>query len=189
MLWPALSALSNGDLSAEQLDRLRQNFRLDAGPRTEGPGAAGSIAHRAWTDEAGVQLLLDVARAGDSSWVFTLFYSGEQPSAETVEAHRALFRDAIDGLRLTLVEITPAATADEVFVASEEPAGTPSSAFAAHWELPGELDAVWFHLGVPADAPREVKEVKLRELTRTPAWASAPAGLRSEAEEFLGTAG
>jgi hypothetical protein len=44
---------------------------------------------------------------------------------------------------------------------------------------------VWAHVGLREDAPREVKEFKLRELMLTPAWASAPVGLRSQAEAFL----
>ncbi|MFB7114114.1 hypothetical protein [Streptomyces sp. NPDC056190] len=65
-------------------------------------------------------------------------------------------------------------------------AEVPESALGAHWHLPDELDGVWPHLGLRKDAPREVKEVKLRELMRTPAWTAAPTGLRSQAEEFLG---
>ncbi|MEV8534710.1 hypothetical protein [Streptomyces sp. NPDC051211] len=186
MLWPALRALSHGELTPDQVQWLLGTFQLEETPRTEGPGAAKSIAHRSFTDDSGSRLVLDLARTGESGWVFALFYSGQRPSAGTVEAHRALFRDAVDRLGLTLVEITPAATADEVLVAPPAPVGAPESAFGAHWDLPyDELDRVWPHLGLREDAPREVKEVKLRELMRTPAWPDAPEALRRQAEEFL----
>ncbi|MFJ3928380.1 hypothetical protein [Streptomyces sp. NPDC090022] len=186
MLWPALRALSHGELTSDQVQWLTDAFRLEDAPRTEGPGAAKSIAHRSATDESGNRLVLDLARAGSSGWVFTLFYEGQRPPVGTVEAHRTLFRDAIERLGLTLVEITPAATADEVLVAPAPSAGSPESAFAAHWDLPSdELDRVWARVGLRGDAPREVKEVKLRELMRTPAWSAAPEGLRRQAEEFL----
>lgn len=184
MLWPALRALSHGNLPDDQLSSLIQEFQLDPTPRTEGPGAAGSIAHREFSGGPGTRLVLDLARTGDSGWVFTLFQEGERPGPDTVEAHRALFRAAIDRLGLTLVEITPAATADEVHVAPET--NGPESAPGAQWPLPyDELDRVWPHLGIRPDAPREVKEVKLREAMRTPAWPTAPEALRREAEAFL----
>ncbi|MFJ3877163.1 hypothetical protein ACIPW5_06870 [Streptomyces sp. NPDC090077] len=127
-----------------------------------------------------------MARIGESGWVFTLFYPGERPSAGTVEEHRSLFRAAIDRLGLTTVEITPAATADEVLVPSLEPSGDAESAFGGHWDLPyDDLDRVWPHVGLREDAPREVKEVKLRELMRTAAWSAAPTALRLQAEGFL----
>ena len=185
MLWPALRALSHGELTADQLRSLRDTFQLTDAPRTEGPGAAQSIAHRFLTDDAGTPLVLDLARTGENGWVFTLFHTGQQPAAATVEAHRAAFRAAVDRLGLTLVEITPAATADEVLVASAEPSDAPDSALGAHWSLPADLEHVWPHLGLLPDAPREVKEVKLRELMRTPAWADAPEPVRSQAARFL----
>ncbi|WP_405438489.1 hypothetical protein OG373_13795 [Streptomyces avidinii] len=186
MLWPALRALSHGELTPDQQQWLIEAFRLDATPRTEGPGAASSIAHRSFTDDNGTRLVLDLARTGESGWVFALFYPEQRPSAGTVEDHRALFRAAIDRLGLTTVEITPAATADEVLVPSLEPSGDAESAFGSHWDLPyDDLDRVWPHVGLRADAPREVKEVKLRELMRTPAWSAAPTALRLQAEEFL----
>ncbi|MET7276606.1 hypothetical protein ABZS29_00140 [Kribbella sp. NPDC005582] len=184
MLWPALRALSYGDLSAEQLTWLRERFGLTDGPRTEGPGAAQSLAHQSLTDPDGTPVVLDLASTGTSGWVLTLFHTGAQPSAASVASLRTAFRDAIEQLGLTLVEIEPAATADEVLVPSADP-GAPDSAFAAHWELPGELDQVWSHLGVLRDAPREVKQVKLRELMATPAWHAAPAGLQQEAQDYL----
>ncbi|MCW7944345.1 hypothetical protein AAW14_20080 [Streptomyces hygroscopicus] len=119
--------------------------------------------------------------------MFTLFHQGQQPSAGTVETHRSLFREAIGRLGLTLIEISPAATADEILVASAE-GPEPESALGAHWALPDELDLVWPHVGLRKDAPREVKEVKLRELMSTPAWAAAPTSLREQAETFLGRA-
>jgi len=184
MLWPALRALSHGDLTAEQLTWLREQFGLVDSPRTEGPGAAKSIAHLNRTDPEGVPVVLDLARTGESGWALTLFHSGEQPNAESIDSLRSAFRAAIEQLGLTLVEIEPAGSADEVFVAPAG-VGTPESAFAAHWELPDELDQVWPHLGVLKDAPRDVREVKLRELMQAPVWASAPAGVRQQAEDFL----
>ncbi|MFH9871557.1 hypothetical protein ACH4NT_36470 [Streptomyces lydicus] len=161
-------------------------FRLEGTPRTEGPGAAKSIAHRSFSDASGTRLVLDLARTGESGWVFTLFYAGTRPAAGTVEDHRALFRDAVDRLGLALVEITPAASADEVLITSPDSPGVPESAIGAHWDLPHEdLGRVWPHLGLREDAPREVKEIKLRELMRTPAWPAAPEVLRQQAEEFL----
>lgn len=186
MLWPVLRALSHGELTSDQLRWLRGRFQLEEAPRTEGPGAAKSIAHRSFTDDTGTRLVLDLARTGESGWVFTLFYEGQRPSTGTVEEHRALFRQTVDRLGLTLVEINPAASADEVLVANPAPPGTPESAIGAHWDLPyDELDRVWPHVGLREDAPREVKEVKLRELMRTPAWSAAPSALRHQAEEFL----
>lgn len=186
MLWPALRALSYGELTLDQVQWLVGTLELDPVPRTEGPGAAQSLAHRSFTDDAGARLVLDLARTGENGWVFALFFhAGQWPSDGTIEAHRARFRQVIDQLSLTLVEIDPAATADEVHVVPAEPAGAPDSSFAAHWDLPGELDRIWLHVGLRVDAPRQVKEVKLRELMGTPAWRTAPAGLRSQAEAFL----
>ncbi|MEV5950357.1 hypothetical protein [Streptomyces sp. NPDC051993] len=185
MLWPALRALSIGELTAAQEDWLREAFDLSPEPRREGPGAAQSIAHRTFTDDAGNRLVLDVARTGDTGWVFALFREGAQASPAVVEAHRALFHDAIDRLGLDLVEITPAATAAEVHVPAADFEGDPASAFGAHWTLPEELDRVWFHLGLREDAPAEVKQAKLRELMSTPAWNAVPAGLKSQAAAFL----
>ncbi|UZI34047.1 hypothetical protein [Streptomyces sp. VB1] len=183
MLWPALRALSIGELTADQLSWLRRTFALADSPRSEGPGAAGSLAHRTFTDDAGVRLVLDVARTGPDGWVFTLFRDGSQPSQTTVETFRGLFRQAIEYLGLTLVEITPAAAADEVHV--PESANGPEDAFGAHWALPQELSRVWPHLGLREDAPAPVRAAKLRELMGTEAWSSAPADLRHQADAFL----
>ncbi|MET8298160.1 hypothetical protein ABZW02_29535 [Streptomyces sp. NPDC005180] len=186
MLWPALRALSRGDLTSDQLQTLLTELELEEGPRTEGPGAASSLAHRAFNDGSGSSLVLDLARVGESGWVLALFYSGRRPTPDTVEEHRALFRRAMDQAGLTLVEITPAATADEVLLTPAPPAGAPQDALGTHWPLPyEELDRVWHHLGLRPDAPREVKEVKLRELMSTPAWPQAPEALRRQAEDFL----
>ncbi|MEU6965111.1 hypothetical protein [Streptomyces chrestomyceticus] len=187
MLWPALRALSHGDLTTDQQRWLLDTFQLDQAPRTEGPGAAKSLAHRSFTDERGTRLVLDLARTGTSGgWVFTLFHQGQQPAAATVDAHRRLFRDAVDRLGLALIEITPAATADEVLSTAPAPTDTAESALGAHWDLPSEdLEQLWPHLGLRADAPREVKEVKLRDLMRTPAWAAAPEAVSRQAEAFL----
>lgn len=186
MLWPALRALSIGELSEVQLTWLRETFGLTDGPRTEGPGAEDSLAHRTLTDSDGVELVLDLAGMDGDAWVFTLFQTtGDKPSAALVETQRAAFRGAIDHLGLELVEIEPAATADEVLVISADPADAAQSAFDGHWDLPDELDLVWPHLGLLRDAPREVKEVKLRELMRTSAWYEAPAGIRRQVRVFL----
>ncbi|MFG2754769.1 hypothetical protein [Streptomyces xanthophaeus] len=44
---------------------------------------------------------------------------------------------------------------------------------------------LWPHLGLRADDPPQVREAKLCELVRSPAWPDAPAALRTQAEEFL----
>jgi hypothetical protein len=186
MLWPVLRALSIGELSEDQLAWLRETFGLTDGPRTQGPATEGSLAHRTLTDEQGLELVLDLTGIDDDAWVFTLFKTtGDAPSASFVEGQRTAFRAAIDHLGLQLVEIQPAATADEVLIPYAEPTRTAESAFRAHWALPDDLDLVWPHLGVRADAPRDVRQVKLRELMLTPAWELAPAGLRRQAEKFL----
>ncbi|MBB5940311.1 hypothetical protein [Streptomyces zagrosensis] len=186
MLWPALRVLAHGELTSEQLRRLLGTLRLEETPRTEGPGAAGSIAHRSFTDDTDTRLVMDLARTGESGWVLALFFDGEPPSAGTVEGHRVLLRDAVERFGLTLVEITPAATADEVHVAPPPPPGVPEAGIGVYWDLPyDDLDQLWPHVGLRKDAPREVKEVKLREVMRTPAWSAAPLSLRRQAEAFL----
>lgn len=185
MLWPALRALSIGELTATQEDWLRADFDLSPEPRGEGPGAAESVAHRSFTDAAGNRLVLDVARTDATSWVFALFSDGMQAPPAVVESYRARFHRAIDHLGLELVEITPAATAAEVHVPDADAEDGPASAVGTHWAWPDDLDHMWFHLGLRADAPAEVKEVKLRELMRTPAWGLAPNSIQSQAEAFL----
>ncbi|HEV7933157.1 MAG TPA: hypothetical protein VGP70_12730 [Actinomadura sp.] len=186
MLWPALRVLSQGELTSDQLRRLLGTLRLEQAPRTEGPGAARSIAHRSFTDDTGTRLVLDLARTGESGWVLALFFDGERPSADTVEGHRVLLREAVERLGLTLVEITPAATADEVYVMPPPTPGTSESTIGVSWDLPyDDLDQLWQHVGLRKDAPREVKEVKLREVMRTPIWSVAPPALRRQAEVFL----
>ncbi|EKX63942.1 hypothetical protein STRIP9103_04939 [Streptomyces ipomoeae 91-03] len=185
MLWPALRVLSQGELTSDQLQRLLDTLRLARVPRSEGPGAAKSVAHRSFIDSTGTRLVLDLATAGESGWVLALFFEGEPPATETVEGHRVLLREAVERFGLTLIEITPAATADEVHVVPPAP-GVPESGIGAAWDLPYDnLDDMWPHLGLRKDAPREVKKVKLREVMRTPAWSAAPAALRREAEDFL----
>ncbi|MFE9659536.1 hypothetical protein [Streptomyces sp. NPDC005955] len=186
MLRPALRALAHGELAPDRLERLLDGLRLEPTPRTEGPGASASTAHRAFTDAEGTPLVLDLSRVGTSGWVLTLFHGGQRPCTGTVEDHRARFRDAVDRLGLTLVEIEPAATADEVHVVAPAPAGAPGAFPGAHWSLPDELDRLWMHLGLRRDAPREVKEVTLRALTRAPAWSAAPVAVRRQVAEFLG---
>ncbi|MFJ3860477.1 hypothetical protein ACIPRL_30155 [Streptomyces sp. NPDC090085] len=183
MLWPALRALSHGELTSDQQLWLQQTFQLTPLARTEGPGAANSIAHRSFTDDAGTHLVLDVARISNSGWVFTLFYPAERPTTDIVEEHRSLFRKTIAHLGLTLVEITPATTADEVLIPSASHA---EPDLPPHWSLPGrDLEQLWLRFGVHKDAPREVKEIKLRELMDTPAWSAAPADLQLQAKHFL----
>jgi hypothetical protein len=186
MLLPALVVLSHGEPSADQLRGLLDTLQLEEVPRTEGPGAAKSIAHRSFGGDPGTRLVLDVARTGASGWVFGLFFEGERPSDDTVEEYRLLLRGLVERLGLTLVEITPAATADEVHVVAPAPPGTPESTIGVAWELPYEtLEQMWAHVGLRRDAPREVKEVKLREVMRTPVWSVAPEALRRQAEDFL----
>ncbi|MDT0573095.1 hypothetical protein RM704_37545 [Streptomyces sp. DSM 3412] len=185
MLWPALRVLSQGELTPDQLQGLLSRLRLEEIPRTEGPGAAKSLAHRSFTDDTGTVLVLDLARSGESGWVLALFFDGEPPSADTVEGHRVLLRDAIEQVGLTLVEITPAATADEVHVPPPHP-GASETGVGVTWDLPyDDLDHMWSHIGLRKDAPREVKVVKLREVMRTPAWSVAPLSLRRQADDFL----
>lgn len=186
MLWPALRVLAQGTLTSDQLRRLLGTLRLDEAPRAEGPGAAKSIAHRSFLDDTGTRLVLDLARTGESGWVLALFFDGEPPSPDAVGGHRVLLRDAVERLGLTLIEIIPAATADEIYVAPPPPPGTPQSTIGVSWDLPYDsLDQLWSHVGLRKDAPREVKEVKLREVMRTPAWPAAPSTLRRQVEAFL----
>ncbi|MEV2278311.1 hypothetical protein AB0I72_22265 [Nocardiopsis sp. NPDC049922] len=186
MLLPALLAFSYGGLTSDQVRWLHDTLQLEEGtPRTEGYGAAASIAHRTFTDGTSDHLVLELGRVGEDTWAFSLYFEGERPSDETVESHRRLFRELIEQLGLTLLEITPAATADEVFAARPQP-GNVEGGVGVSWDLPyKELDQAWFHLGLRKDAPREVKAVKLRELMSFPIWSVAPEPLRSQAEEFL----
>ena len=186
MLRPAIQVLSYGELTPDQLRWLLGTLRLEETPRTEGLGAAGSITHNSFTDDTGTRLVLDLARVGESSWTLTLFYDGEPPSTDIVEDHRVRLRDVIERLDLTLIEITPAATADEVYVASPPPPEFAESGIGYSWEFPyTELDQMWQHLGLRRNAPQEVKAVKLREVMSYPVWSVAPANLRRQAEEFL----
>ncbi|GAB3284417.1 hypothetical protein [Parasphingorhabdus pacifica] len=184
---PAIRALATGELTSDQQRWLLDTLQLEETPRTVGPGAKQSLAHRSFTSEAGTtRLVLDLAHTGDAGWVLALFFDGERPSADTVEDYRRLFRDLVDQLGLELVEITPAATAEEVHVVPPSPASEPETAAGASWGLPYyELEQLWAHVGLRRDAPREVKEVKLREVMRTPAWSAAPPTLRQQAEDFL----
>ncbi|GAB2481339.1 hypothetical protein [Nocardiopsis aegyptia] len=186
MLLPALAAHSHGDLTLDQVRWLHETLQLEEGtPRTEGIGADMSIAHRTFTDTASNHLVLELGRTGGDVWILSVYFEGERPSPETVEHHRGLFRDLIDQLGLTLIDITPAATADEVFTSPHQP-GDAQEGVGVSWDLPyDELDRMWFHLGLRKDAPREVKEVKLREVMSYPVWSVAPEPLRSQAEEFL----
>ncbi|MFE5327303.1 hypothetical protein ACFRCG_13060 [Embleya sp. NPDC056575] len=185
MLWPALRVLARGELSSERIRHLLTTLRLEENPRSEGPGASMSLAHRTFTDDTGTRLVLDLGRADESGWILALFFDGEPPSTDTVEGYRVLLRAAVDRLGLALIEVTPAAAADEVYVAPPPSPDTPEPMILS-WDLPyDDLDRMWPHLGLRATAPREVKEVVLREVTRTPAWAVAPEKLRRQAEAFL----
>jgi hypothetical protein len=185
MLWPALQALSIGELTDDQVSWLRGTFGLTEGPRTEPPAAEDSIAHRRLTDD-GVELVLDLACMNGDAWLFTLFQvTGDKPSAAFVETQRAAFRAAIDYLGLKLVQIEPPATADEVHIIPEDREVAVASAFDLDWDLPDGLAGVWRYLRVHPDAPREVREVQLRALTRTLVWREAPDRLRRETQEFL----
>ncbi|WP_433519801.1 hypothetical protein ACQP2T_19630 [Nonomuraea sp. CA-143628] len=181
MLWPALRVLAHGDLAADQVRQLIGALNLDEVPRTEGPGEEASLAHRTFTDEAGARLVLDLSRVGESGWLLALFSDGA-PQPDTVESHRRLLRDAAERLGLTIVQVDPPQSADEVFLTPTPPEG----AIGESWELPyDELDQLWQHLGVRDDAPREVKKVKLAAMTRAPVWSSAPVRLRRQAADFL----
>ncbi|MEV6821170.1 hypothetical protein AB0M72_20700 [Nocardiopsis dassonvillei] len=190
MLLPALMAFSSGELTPEQVRWLHDTLQLEENtPRTEGYGAGPSIAHRPFTDDEGRGLVLELARTGESGWVFALWFGEDgRPSTETLESHRTLFRDLIERLGLTLIEINPPATADEVgrMYIPPGPGNVEGGVGGVYWDLPyKELDHAWLHLGLRKDAPREVKEVKLRELMRFPIWSVAPEPLRSQVEEFL----
>ncbi|MGW2082146.1 hypothetical protein ACWCOW_35405 [Streptomyces sp. NPDC001939] len=185
MYWPALRLLACGELAADQLQELQSILDLAPVARTEGPGARASIAHRTRA-VAGGHLITDLARAGDDGWVLALFFDGQAPAADVVAEYRAQWRRLVEQFGLALVEITPAAGADEVLVV---PGQAEAGAVVNAWELPYDrLDQMWPHVGLRADAPREVKEVKLREVMQTPAWNVAPAVLRYQAEEFLADA-
>ncbi|MGA3562137.1 hypothetical protein [Melissospora conviva] len=187
MLWPALRVLSQGTLTSDQLQELLGMLQLVDTPRTEGPAAAKSVAHRSFAGAPGTRLVLDLARTGESGWVLTLFFDGEPPSDETVDSQRALLREAVERFGLTLIEITPAATAEEVHVPPREPAGAVEPTVGSVWDLPyADLDQLWAHVGLRKDAPREVKVIKLSEVMRSPAWPSAPAALQRQVESFLG---
>ncbi|MEV4567831.1 hypothetical protein AB0K12_29025 [Nonomuraea sp. NPDC049419] len=179
MLWPALRVLAYGELGREQAAELARLLGLDEGPRSEGPGEEASLAHRSFTD--GVRLVLDLSRLGTTGWLLTLLAEGE-PGPQVVERHRALLRDAAERFGLSVVQVDPPQTADEVFL----PPPADEGSIGQSWELPfDELDQLWPHLGVRADAPREVKRVKLEAMTRAPVWSSAPERLRRQAAEFL----
>lgn len=186
MLLPALVAHSYGNLTPDQVQWLRNTLQLPEGtPRSKGIGAKTSIAHRTFTDGVADHLVLELGRSGEDGWLFSVYFEGGRPSTATVESHRTLFRNLIEQLGLTLIEITPPVTADEVFVPSPQP-GNVEGGVGVYWDLPyKDLDQAWFHLGLHKDAPREVKAVKLRELMSFPIWSVAPEPIRSQAEEFL----
>ncbi|MFG1892212.1 hypothetical protein ACGFIR_30650 [Micromonospora sp. NPDC049051] len=186
MLWPALRVLSQGELTSDQLQHLLSILQLEQAPRIQGPGAAKSIAHRAFADSVDTRLILDLARAGESGWVLTLLFEGEPPSADAIQAHRALLVDTIEQCGLTLIEVAPAATADQVHVPPQEPIGTAEPGIGPSWDLPYDnLDQLWPHVGLRKDAPRDVKAVKLREVMRSSVWSAAPPALQRQAESFL----
>ncbi|AFR10526.1 hypothetical protein [Nocardiopsis alba] len=187
MLLPALTALSFGELNEERQSRLHDMLQLRRGtPRTEGYGSENSIAHREFTDETGHRLVLDLGKVDEDGWVFGLYFDGGRPSPSTVEAHRTLFRGLMEWFGLQLVQITPAATADEVLVPSVPPEAEGEDGLGVSWNFSYDrLEQLRSHVGLSRDAPREVKEVKLRALMGLPIWSAAPEPLRSEAEAFL----
>ncbi|MFD7966303.1 hypothetical protein ACFV5J_36515 [Streptomyces zaomyceticus] len=113
MLWPAVRALAYGPLENEQLTSLLDDLGLTRSARAEGPGAEQSIAHRAFVDEDGTPLVLDVARSGDFGWVVALFHTGHQPAATTLDGYRERFREAVRRTDLVLVQIDPPASVEE----------------------------------------------------------------------------
>lgn len=189
MLLPALTVHAAGELSSERLQWLRDTLGLTEGDPAEPYGPGTSIGRRSLHDSGGAGLVLDTARIGEPSeeplWALSLlFRKGDgRPSPDTVEQYRGRLRDVVDRLGLELIEVIPPATADEV---ADPPSGLPEDRMITSWELPyTELDHMWMHVGLRRDAPREVKEVKLRQVMRTPAWEFAPEPLRSQAERFL----
>ncbi|MFF7780427.1 hypothetical protein ACFZCG_39195 [Streptomyces tanashiensis] len=128
------------------------------------------------------ELLSDGGAAGSGD---TLFHTGQQPSTATIEGYRESFREAVRRVELTLVQVEPPASADEVLTttAATDEADSP---FGDQWNpAVAELGRLWAHLGLDRNAPREVKEVKLREAMLAQSWPQAPESLRHEAEEFL----
>ncbi|WP_254877120.1 hypothetical protein [Verrucosispora sp. NA02020] len=173
-------------MTTSQQLQLRHMLQLDDTPRTEGPAAATSIAHRVLADSPDNRLVLDLARTGESGWVLALFFEGTPPTADTVADHRTLLRSAVEQFGLTLVEVTPAATADEVHTPPHEPTSAGKPTIGTVWDLPyDDLDHLWPHVGLRKTAPADVKAAKLREVMRSPAWSAAPPILRRQAEAFL----
>lgn len=186
MLLPALMAFAQGELTEEHLEWLRDVLPLEGGPRTEGYGAANSIAHSVLTDDTGDLLLLDLGRVGRDEWVFALYAEGAPPYPGAVEKHRELFREVIEHVRLKLIAITPASTEEGVFIPAYPPEAWENELRESAWNLPYNcLEQMWVHLGLDEDAPRVLKEIELRAAMATPVWLTAPIQLRREAEEFL----
>ncbi|NYF59764.1 hypothetical protein [Micromonospora purpureochromogenes] len=118
--------------------------------------------------------------------MLTLLLDGEPPSIDTVEEHRILLRDTVERLGLTLIEVTPAATADEVHVLPQQPGGSAEPTSEPTRDLPhDDLGQLWPHVGLRRNTPKDVKAVKLREVMLTPAWSAAPPALQRQAESFL----
>lgn len=184
---PVLRMHTHGDLTDDRYRWLLDTLRLEETPRTEGPAVSMSVAHRAFDNDLGNKLIIDLGKVSESGWVLALFYDkqGTFPSDETIEEHRLLFRGVVERLGLEIVDVVPAATADEVFV-MPQPYGTMETGEAFAWDMPYDtLDEMWPHLGLSQDAPWEVKRVKLLEIMRAPIWAVAPRELRGQAEDFL----
>ena len=184
---PVLRMHARGKLTDEQYRWLLNTLRLEETPRTEGPGASASIAHHAFDNGIGNHLIIDLGKVSEEGWLLALFYDkrGELPSDATVDEHRLLFRGVAEQLGLKIVSVSPAATADEVFV-MPQPHGTMEIGDPISWDMPYDtLAEMWPHLGLSQDAPWEVKRVKLLEIMRAPIWAVAPRELRGEAEAFL----
>ena len=184
---PVLRMLASGDLTDDQYRWLLRALQLTETPRTEGPAAAASIAHRAFDNGIGNHLIIDLATVGDDGWLIALFYDkrGELPSDETVEEFRALFQGVAEQLGLVIDSVTPAATADEVFVMPENH-GNVETGEALSWGMPFKtIEGMWRFLQLSQDSPREVKKVKMLEFMRAPIWAHAPRELHDQAEGFL----
>lgn len=62
MIFTAIRLLATGPLTAEQAQQLLDALDLESRARTEGPALDISIAHRAYTDETGRRLWVDLSR-------------------------------------------------------------------------------------------------------------------------------
>jgi len=186
----ALSVYAMGDLTREQVHTIVRMLGLVETPRTEGPGADASIAHRDQPHDGQRRLVLDLSCIGGDGWLMTVFFEGEPPSDELLEPYRKQMLSLVRELNLKIIKVDPPRTAEEVYLPPvpvglvvEWPAG-------AYWDLPCQtLDHLFWHFGLREDAPFEVRRIHLEHMMRQPIWRHAPAELRREAEEFLATEG